>query len=447
MNLLVEGGLVVSDKVISDGAVVVEGNRIVALGGSSELKSRFPRYERLNARGCAVIPGLVNTHTHAAMTLLRGYAEDLSLFRWLNEKIWPIEAHLTPQDVQVGAELAAFESLLFGCTTLNSMYFYSDEGSELHAFEKVGVRATVGHGFFEKNVDRGLKITEEMAERWHGRDDGRLRVSVCPHAPYSTGPESYKRSFELAKGLNERYGVKGRVLLHTHVAEAKDECRETRKAFSVDTSEGMVAYLDKVGVLSEDLIIAHAIHLTNADIMLLRKYDVKPSLNPISNLKIGMGIADCLTLVNLGLTVSLGTDGPASNNTLDMFETLKMMPLLVKGTRGDPTLIPAPVAFKLATENGARALGYSDLGAIRPGYLADIVLLNLKVPHARPMFDIYNHLVYSARSSDVKTVIVNGKIVLEDRRFPNVRMDRFLDRVEKTKESLLTRVRREKLED
>ncbi len=444
MNLLIDGGLIVSDKIISDGAVVVEGNRITALGDSSEMKRRFPRYERLNARGCAVIPGLINTHTHAAMTLLRGYAEDLSLFRWLNEKVWPIEAHLTPQDVQVGAELAAYESLLFGCTTLNSMYFYSDEGSELHAFEKAGIRATVGHGFFEKNADRGLKITKEMAGRWHGRDDGRLRVSVCPHAPYSTGPESYKRSFELAKELNERYGAKGGILLHTHVAESKDECAETRKAFNVDTGQGIVTYLDEIGVLSKDLIIAHAIHLTEADITLLRRHDVKPSLNPVSNLKIGMGVADCQTLIKSGLTVSLGTDGPASNNTLDMFETMKIMPLLVKGTRGDPTLIPAPLAFKLATENGAIALGYSDLGAIRPGYLADIVLLNLKVPHARPMFDVFNHLVYSARSSDVKTVIVNGRIVLENRRLPNLRMDSFLEKVEKVKDSLLSRVSGEK---
>jgi Cytosine deaminase and related metal-dependent hydrolases len=210
MNLLVDGGIIVSDKVIFDGAVAVEGNRIVAVGDSSELRKRFQGFERVNARGCAVIPGLVNTHTHAAMTVFRGYAEDLPLFDWLNKRIWPAESALTPRDIEIGAQLAAYESLLFGVTTLNSMYFYSDEGSELHAFEKAGIRATVGHGFFEKTVESGLKITEEMARKWHGRDDGRLRVSVCPHAPYSTGPSSYKMAFELQKKLNSLYVEKGR---------------------------------------------------------------------------------------------------------------------------------------------------------------------------------------------------------------------------------------------
>jgi len=441
MNLLVHGGIVVSDKVIFDGAVAVEGNRIVAVGDSSELRKRFQGFERVNAKGCAVIPGLVNTHTHAAMTVFRGYAEDLPLFDWLNKRIWPAESALTPRDIEIGAQLAAYESLLFGVTTLNSMYFYSDEGSELHAFEKAGIRATVGHGFFEKTVEAGLKITEEMARKWHGRDDGRLRVSVCPHAPYSTGPSSYKMAYELQKKLNSLYGEKGKIILHTHVAESREEASVVKEAFKVDVSGGVVVYLSRLGVLSRDLVMAHTIHLTEEDVRVMKMFDVKPSLNPVSNLKLGMGVADFIKLIGSGLTVSLGTDGPASNNTLDMFETMKIVPLLAKGLHGDPTLLPSREAFKLATEYGARALGYDDLGAIRPGYLADIVLLDLNVPHARPVHDIFAHLIYSARASDVKTVIVNGKIVVEDRKVVGVNMESFLEEVERVKDSLVSRIK------
>ncbi|MEM4521742.1 MAG: amidohydrolase [Nitrososphaeria archaeon] len=441
MNILVDGGLVVSDKLIFDGAVAIEGNRIVAVGDSSELRKRFSGFERIDAKGCAVIPGLINTHTHAAMTLFRGYSEDLTLFDWLNKRIWPAEAVLTPKDIQIGAELAAYESLLFGTTTLNSMYFYSDEGSELHAFEKAGIRATVGHGFFEKTVEDGLKITEEMAEKWHGRDEGRLRVSVCPHAPYSTGPKSYIMAHELQIRLNYLYGDKGKIILHTHVAESREEASVVKKAFNVDVSGGVVVYLSRLGILSNSLLMAHTIHLTEQDISVMKVFDVKPSLNPVSNLKLGMGVADCMKLLENGLKVSLGTDGPASNNTLDMFETIKIMSLMVKGLNFNPTLLPSKEAFKLATEYGAMALGYNDLGAIRPGYLADIVILDLNLPHARPVHDIYAHLIYSVRATDVKTVIVNGKIVLENRRLPNIDILNFLDEVEKVKESLLNRIR------
>ncbi|MGC8911627.1 MAG: amidohydrolase [Nitrososphaeria archaeon] len=440
MNLLVDGGIVVSDKVIFDGAVAVEGNRIVAVGDSSELRKRFQGFERVNARGCAVIPGLVNTHTHAAMTIFRGYAEDLPLFDWLNKRIWPAESTLTPKDIEIGAQLAAYESLLFGVTTLNSMYFYSEDGSELHAFEKAGIRATVGHGFFEKTVESGLKITEEMARKWHGRDNGRLRVSVCPHAPYSTGPFSYKMAFELQKKLNSLYGERGKIILHTHVAESREEASVVKEAFNVDVSGGVVVYLSRLGVLSRDLVMAHTIHLTEEDVRVMKAFDVKPSINPVSNLKLGMGVADIIKLIENGLTVSLGTDGPASNNTLDMFETMKIVPLLVKGLHGDPTLLPSREVFKLATEYGARALGYDNLGAIRPGYLADIVLLDLNIPHARPVHDIFAHLIYSARASDVKTVIVNGKIVVEDRKVVGVDMESFLEEVERVKESLVSRI-------
>lgn len=441
MNILVDGGIVVSDKVIFDGAVAIEGNRIVAVGDSSELRKRFPGFERADAKGCAVVPGLINTHTHAAMTLFRGYAEDLTLFDWLNKRIWPAELMLTPKDIQIGAELAAYESILFGTTTLNSMYFYSNEGSELHAFEKVGVRATVGHGFFEKTVENGLKVTEEMAKRWHGKDEGRLRVSICPHAPYSTGPKSYVMAYELQKKLNNIYGDRGEIILHTHVAESREEASVVKEAFNVDVLGGVVVYLSRLGVLSNAILMAHAIHLTEQDIGVMKVFDVKPSLNPVSNLKLGMGVADCMKLLEYGLKVSLGTDGPASNNTLDMFETMKIMSLLVKGLNCDPILLPSREAFKLATEYGAKALGYDDLGAIRPGYLADIVILDLNQPHARPIHDIYAHLIYSVRATDVKTVIVNGKIVLENRRFPGVDILNFLDEVERVREGLFSRIR------
>jgi len=440
MGFIIRGGIVVSEKVYREGAVVVEGERIVDVGGAEEILRRYPRYEQIDARGTVIIPGLVNAHTHVAMNLLRGYAEDLPLLDWLQKRIWPVEAKLTPEDIEIGATLGIYEALLSGTTTINTQYFYSEEGSEAHAILKTGIRGVVGHGFFERTKEVGLRTTEEMVKKWHGRE-GRIRVSVNPHAPYSTGPSAYKEAHELALRLNEEYGSEGRIVVHTHLAESLGEADLVKKIFGASFEGGAVSYLDSLGVLDELTVAAHVIHTSDEEIGVLARKGVSCVLNPISNLKIGMGIAPYPKLRRSGVVVGLGTDGAASNNTLDMFESMKILPLLHKGITGDTTLVPAKEAFEVATVGGARALKWSDeIGLIKRGYRADIVVLQARKMNAKPLYNVYNHLVYSVRAGDVLHVFVDGRQLVENGKIVGLDEERFFEKVDKVKDDLLKRV-------
>jgi len=443
MEVLIEGGTILTPRgPVRNGSVAIEGNKIVCVGRAEDVKRSFSHLDKLDSKGCLVIPGLVNSHTHCAMTLMRGYAEGMSLMDWLNS-IWRVEAKLTPQDIELGAELGAYEALLSGTTTLNSQYFYSDEASEAHAFAKTGIRAVVGHGFFERTRDAGLKLTERMAKRWHGAEGGRIRVSVNPHAPYSTGPNTYVEAVQLARKLNEELGDRGRVIVHTHVAEAPDEAKRVKENFKVDASGGVVKYLDGLGVLSDLMVAAHAIHLSDDEVRILEAKGVAVVLNPVSNLKLAMGIAPYAKFKAAGLRVGLGTDGPASNNSLDMFESAKVLSLIEKQTMSDPSAVGSREAFYLATTGGARAIGWSEeIGALEKGYRADVVILDARGMHSVPIYDEYDHLIYSAKSGDVRDVFVDGRQLVERGRIVGLEYGDFLKRVENTRDSLLSRIKR-----
>lgn len=441
MGVLIEGGTVLTPRgPVRNGAIAIEGNRIEGVGRAEDIRRNFSQLERLDSRGCLVIPGLVNSHTHCAMTLMRGYAEGMSLMDWLNS-IWKVEAKLTPQDIELGAQLGAYEALLSGTTTLNSQYFYSDEASEVHAFVKTGIRAVVGHGFFERTRETGLKLTERMARRWHGADGGRIRISVNPHAPYSTGPDTYVEAVQLARKLNGELGDKGRVIVHTHVAEAADEVKQVEENFNVDASGGIVKYLDGLGVLSDLMVAAHVIHLSDDEVEILRAKGVAVALSPVSNLKLAMGVAPYAKFRAAGLRVGLGTDGPASNNSLDMFESAKVLSLIEKQTMGDPSAVGSQEAFYLATMGSARAIGWGEeIGALERGYRADVVILDAGGLHSVPLYDEYDHLVYSAKSSDVRDVFVDGRQLVERGKIIGLEYEGFRKRVENTRDSLLSRV-------
>ncbi|MDH5783442.1 MAG: amidohydrolase, partial [Candidatus Bathyarchaeota archaeon] len=418
----------------------------IDLDKHAELKHKYPRYEKIDASGKVIIPGLVNTHQHMAMSLLRGYADDIPLQEWLENWIWPLEKHMTGQDIYVGALLTAVEAVMGGTTTINTMYHFRKEGSEAQALAEVGLRGVVGHVCFSwrKNEDR--KALRSLARNWHGEANGTIRVSVDPHAPYTVDPEYMRELRETTSELNEKYGSShAPIMWHMHIAETSDEPSKIRKAFKVSVEGGVVEYLDSLGVLESDLVAAHCVSLTPKDIQVLKQREVKVSHNPISNLKLGSGISPISDLLKTGVTVSLGTDSSCSNNSADMFEVMKTTALLHKGIQKEPTLLPAEQVLRMATIEGAKALLWKkEIGSIEVGKDADLVMVDLKKPHLRPLFNEVSHLVYSAKAADVDTVLVKGKIVMENRKVTTVNVKKILDLTETVKQKLLARLQNEK---
>ncbi|KYH37190.1 MAG: hypothetical protein AYL29_008630 [Candidatus Bathyarchaeota archaeon B24] len=447
MDFLVYGGSVVTMGrlgVVRDGAVLVEGDRIVEVGRSEEVKRRNPRgYERIDAEGKIIIPGLVNTHHHLAMSLLRGYADDLPLKEWLEKWIWPVESLMTGEDIYLGAKLTAVESVLGGCTTVNTMYHYAPEFNEARAIAEVGIRGVVGHVCFSWRKDEDIRLTKMLVEKWHGAENGRVRVSVDPHAPYTVDPGYMRELWSLTSELNEKYRDKAPVIWHIHLAETMDEAEKVEKAFNVDVKDGVVVYLDRLGVLGPIVIAAHCVHLTDKDIAVLASRDVKVSHNPVSNLKLGSGISPVPRLLESGVTVGLGTDSVCSNNSSDMFETMKLAALIHKGVSMNPALMDAWRVLRMATIDGARALNWSDeIGSIEPGKKADLVIIDAMKPHMRPMYSEVSHLVYAAKYGDVETVFVGGRPIVENREVKTVDVEELITQVSKARDRLMEKVRR-----
>jgi 5-methylthioadenosine/S-adenosylhomocysteine deaminase len=445
MNLLIDGGTIVTMGqmgTVRKGSVVVEGNQIIDIGKANILLRKYRGYERIDARGKVVIPGLINTHQHAAMSLLRGYADDYPLQVWLEDKIWPLEKHMTGQDIYVGALLTAVESISSGTTTINSMYHYTPEANEAQAFMKTCIRATVGHVCFSWRKKEDKTALHALAKDWHNKADGRIRASVDPHAPYTVDPEYMKELRETTKELNEKYASPDSpIMWHTHVAETQDESQKIQQAFNMNAKDGVFHYLDSLGVLEQDVIAAHCVALSAKDVKVLRKRRVKVSHNPISNLKLASGVCPVPELLKNNITVSLGTDSPCSNNSADMFEVMKTTALLHKGINKDPTLLPAGQVLRMATIDGAKALLWDkEIGSIETGKKADIVIIDFKKPHLTPMYNEASHLVYSVKAADVETVIINGKIVMENHKITTMDTDKVMQTAEKTKEKLLAKL-------
>ncbi len=447
MNLLIHSGTLITmrgGEVIRDGAVAVENGRIVDVGKTSMLLGKYSEgYEKINVKGSVVIPGLVNTHQHAAMSLLRGYADDLPLQEWLEKWIWPVERLMTPHDIYVGALLTAVESIMGGTTTVNTMYHYISEYNEAKAFSEVGLRGVVGHVCFSWRKEEDRKALEDLAKNWHNKAGGLIRVSVDPHAPYTVDPEYMKELKGLSFELNEKYGSeRAPVIWHIHVAETSDEPEKIRKAFGVKLCGGVMEYLDSLGVLDRHVVAAHCVALTDRDIAVMRERGVKVSHNPVSNLKLGSGISPVQKMVKGGVAVSLGTDSPCSNNSADMFEVMKFAALLHKGVNMDPTALSAGSILEMATLGGARALSWEgEIGSISVGKRADLVVVDFSKPHLRPIHNEVSHMVYAARSSDVRTVIVDGEIVMDDGRLTKLNVEDVIDMAEKAKNSLLERIK------
>ncbi|RDV83603.1 amidohydrolase family protein [Ammonifex thiophilus] len=390
------------EEIIKNGAIAVEDGRIAYVGPAEEAPSDFRPNRVLRGPNFVALPGLVNAHTHAAMTLFRGYADDLPLKRWLEEAIWPLEAKLRGEDVYWGTLLACAEMLLGGTTTFADMYFFMDEVAE--AVDKSGMRASLARGLIGTlpGADKALKESEEFVRRWHGGAGGRVTCMLGPHAPY-TCPPAY---LEEVVGLAEKL----RVGIHIHVSETAHEVEEIRRQYGCSPVE----MLEKAGVFRVPVLAAHGVHLSREDMEILARYKAAVVHNPESNMKLASGIAPVTELLAAGVTVALGTDGAASNNNLDMWEEMRTAALLAKVSCKDPEALPAYQALEMATLGGAKALGLADqIGTLEVGKRADIVLVDLARAHLQPPHDPISHLVYAARASDVDTVIVDGRIVVE----------------------------------
>ena len=432
--LVAEGGLA------TNRSLLVDNRKIKMIASEAEIRRKYKGdYETIDANGCMVMPGLVNTHSHIGMSMLRGYAEGLPLLSWLKARIWPAEAKLKPKQIELGAALGAVEMVLSGTTSAVSMYFYSKEGSEASAMFNVGLRGIATHSVFEWTRDEALKRTEEFVRDWHGKDDGRIRIATSPHSPYTCGPETLKQVEAKRLGLNEKYGSKYRILNSMHVAEATNEVKEIESNYKVKVNDGVAAYLGRLGVLTKDMIAAHCIHLTENDLKALKRSSASVASCPLSNLKLGMGVARLSQMMARGINVSIATDGAASSNLLDMFEAMKFASLLQKGVNNDPTLMSAKGCFDAATINGAKAMHQDAItGSLKEGKRADLVIMQLDGPNSMPIYDPYNYLVFAARSGDVRDVVVDGRIIVKDRQVTTVDMGKLREEVASATEVLGT---------
>jgi len=405
--------LIKNVQIVTDGPTYAEKYIGIKKGRIDYIGEAEPKgYEKadvIDARGKLAVPGFVNAHTHIAMTLLRSYADDMLLMDWLQKKVWPAEANLKPGDCYWGTQLGILEMIKSGTTAFADMYFFMDETAR--AVEETGVRACLSRGLTGDKYDKKDERIAENAslfKEWHGKADGRITVMLGPHAIY-TCTEDFLRAI---RDVSEDIGSE----LHMHLSETKGEVDDCMKKCGMTP----IAYADSLGLLDRGLIAAHAVWVTDDDIRLMAAKKVRVAHNPQSNLKLASGIAPVQKMLKENLTVGLGTDGATSNNNLDMLEEMRLCSMLGKGVTLDPLCIPAQKALAMATEEGAKCLGYKDLGQIKEGYLADIVLYDMSSPAWHPLNDRMSLLVYAASASDADTVIVNGKVLMENRELKTI---------------------------
>ncbi|MDI6917258.1 MAG: amidohydrolase [Thermoplasmatales archaeon] len=402
----------------SETHVYVEDNIIQEIGKKIEADCV------IDGKNKAILPGMVNTHTHAAMCLFRGYADDMKLDEWLQTKIWPLELKLKPEDVYWGTKLACLEMIKTGTTCFNDMYFFMENAA--NAVDEMGLRAFLSYGFIdlfnEEKREKEIKKTKETIRNIENMRNDRIKPALGPHAVYTVSEEALR--------WIKNYADEKNLIIHFHLAETKKENED----FVKKHNKRIVKYLEEICFLDKKLIAAHCIWLTNMDINLLEKHNVKISYNPASNMKLASGVFNYQKMNKL--TVSLGTDGCASNNNLDMFEEMKIGSLLQKSYFNDETIMPAKEMFNIATLNGAKALGFN-AGKIEEGKLADILLMDLKKTEITPCHDLISDLVYSANGSAVDTTICNGKILMENRKVEGE--EEILEKAKKVASDLISR--------
>lgn len=412
---------------VVQGYMVVEDDKIQYIGES--LPTEDENLPKVDGKGLLFLPGLINTHGHAAMSLLRGYGDDLALQVWLQEKMWPMEAKMTSEDVYWGASLSVLEMLKGGTTAFLDMYDHMDQVAKV--VEQSGIRAALARGVIglcsEEEQNHKLGEAAAFARDWNGKADGRITAVMSPHAPYTCPPDYIEKFVQVAHDLN--------LPLHTHMSETLREVEQNVTDYGLRP----VAHLEKLGFFSRPSLVAHAVHLNDEEIEILARHNVAVSHNPGSNLKLASGIARVPELLKAGVTVSLGTDGPASNNNLDMFEEMRLAALIHKGVSGDPTAVPAGEALLLGTAYGARSIFLDNTGLLEVGMKADFIGVNIDQPHLYPHTDLISHVIYSASAKDVEHVWVDGKQVVKHGECLTMDEERILREAQSAFEGLLAR--------
>ena len=404
------------DRELSDATLCVKDGRIAYIGGAEGAPQDFAPERTIDAKGNLLMPGFVNAHTHLPMTLFRGYANDLNLQDWLFGNIIPLEDKLTAEDVYLGAMVGAAEMLLSGTTCFLDMYDFADTIAA--AVEKSGLRAVLCQGMAGDggNMQKIAKA-KEICQRFQGAAGGRITTMISPHAEYTCSEEFLLACQDAAQELG--------VGIHVHASETAKEVREC-----MERHNGLspIRYFDKLGLITDKTVLAHCVAIDSGDLETLAARGAHVAHNPGSNMKLASGFAPVPALLRGGVNVALGTDGASSNNNLDMWEEMALCALMHKGFSGDPKAIPAKKALRMATIDGARALGLEDeTGSLEVGKKADLILVDTQGPRYYPRGEMVNHIVYAGHAADVKMTMVEGHILMEDGRIPHVDMPALLE--------------------
>ena len=409
VDIMIKNGTILimdtRNSIINRGFLCIEGDTISYIGTGNDKK--FEAKKIIDAKEGLVMPGLINGHTHAAMSLFRGLADDLPLMEWLNNYIFPVESKMDADFVFTGTLLACAEMIMSGTTTFCDMYLFEEEVAR--AAKMSGMRSLVGEVLYDfdspnyGSIENGLRYTESLIQKW--KNDPLVSIAVEPHSLFTCSPDLLSASND----LSQRY----QVPLIVHLAETMNELDEVRKKYG----KGPVEHLQSLGLLGPHLIADHCVHLRENDIKILAENGVKVIHNPESNMKLASGIAPIPDMLAENMIVGLGTDGCASNNNLDLFAEMDMAAKLHKVNTMDTTVMDALTVLRMATIEGARALGISEItGSLEKGKKADVIIVDTKKPHLTPMYNPYSHLVYAVRGNDVSHSIINGRLLMEDRK-------------------------------
>ncbi len=434
MNILIKNiDVVTCDKsstVIKNTNIAIKENQIYFIGTSEDKLKEFNADRVIDGSNKLAMPGLINTHTHSGMTILRNFANDLPLEEWLFNNIIPTEAKLGEEDIYWGTMLGMAEMIKTGTTTFTDMYYHMDTVAK--AVEETGMRANLSRNAFKfigsegEMVRNQVPICVEFFKNWHNKANGRIKVYVEIHSVYLCDELGLTESAKLAKELNTG--------IHIHLLETFKEREEGIKRYGADPAE---VCLD-AGVFDVPVIAAHCVHLSDSDYDILKSKGVNVAHNPTSNLKLGSGIANVPLMMKRGINVALGTDGTASNNNLDMFEEMHLAALIHKGAQMQPTLVTAEEALRMATVNGAKATGFdNEIGQIKEGLKADIILIDMDKPHIVPINEYIPALVYCVQGSDVDTVIVDGNILMENRILKTIDEEKLKSKVKEISKRVL----------
>jgi 5-methylthioadenosine/S-adenosylhomocysteine deaminase len=412
VDLLVLGGTIVTmdggRRVITDGGIAVTGGRIVAIGPRAEIEGHYTSRQRLNAADKLIVPGLINGHTHIPMVLFRGLADDIDLQEWLTKYIFPAEAkNVSEEFVRVGTRLGLAEMIRGGTTTYCDMYYFEDAIADETA--KAGVRGVLGETVIDfpvadnKTNAEAMAYVEKFVSHWKGNE--LIIPAIAPHAPYTVSEEHLRA----ARAFSDRTGAP----IVTHISETKRELDDSVR----EKGASPVAYLERIGFLNERVIAAHMVWPQGTDLSILKRRGVGVVHNPQSNMKLAAGVAPVPKMMDDGIFVGLGTDGAASNNDLNMWEEMDTVAKLHKVFSGDPKVISAQQAFELATIRGAQALHLEkEIGSLETGKRADFLIIERDALNQIPLYNIYSDLVYATKASDVESVVINGRIVMRNRR-------------------------------